>query len=115
MQSALHQNISLLNKDQQAIYDAVLSSIDSTYNCFFIDGPGDISKTFLYNTLLATIRSHEDITLAVASSEILALLIDGKRTAHSQFRIPLKLNELSICNIFCESREAHLITAKFKM
>src|SRR3954451_3671415 len=38
---------------------------------FFVNGPGGSNKTFLYNTLLATIRSHEDITLAVASSGIL--------------------------------------------
>ncbi|GES84933.1 ATP-dependent DNA helicase Pif1-like [Rhizophagus clarus] len=40
-----------------------------------------------------------------------ALLIDGGRTAHSRFRIPLKLNEFSTCNISRESREAHLINA----
>ena len=38
-------------------------------------------------------------------------MIDGGRTAHSRFRIPLKLNELSTCNISRGSREAHLINA----
>src|SRR5438309_1554997 len=33
------------------------------------------------------------------------------RMAHSQFRIPLKLNELSTCNISRRSKEAHLINA----
>ena len=78
---------------------------------FFVDGPGNTDKTFLYNTLLATVRSHGNIALAIVSSGILALLIDGGRTAHSRFRIPLKLNELLICNISHGSRESHLINA----
>ena len=51
--------------------------------CFFIDGSNGTGKTFLYNVLLSTVRSSGDITVAVASSEIAALLmIDGK-TAYS--------------------------------
>ncbi|GET67424.1 uncharacterized protein LOC104885245 [Rhizophagus irregularis DAOM 181602=DAOM 197198] len=106
LQSALNQNVPLLNKDQRAIYDAVLSSINDTCNCFFVDGPGGTGKTFLYNTLLATVRSRGEIALAVASSGISALLIDGGRTAYSRFRIPLKLDELSTCNISRGSRKA---------
>src|SRR5687767_652068 len=109
LQNELYQNIPLLNKDQYAIYDAVLSSIDNTCDCFFVDGLGDTGKTFLYNILLVTIRLREEIALAVASSSISALLIDGGRTAHSQFRIPLKLNEFSTCNISRKSREAKLV------
>ncbi|CAB4481131.1 unnamed protein product [Rhizophagus irregularis] len=111
LQTALNQNVPLLNKDQRAIYDAVLSSIHDTCTCFFVDGPGGTGKTFLYNTLLATVRSCREIALAVASLGISALLIDGGRTAHSRFRIPLKLHELSTCNIFRRSREARLINA----
>ncbi|POG67633.1 DNA helicase Pif1 like protein, partial [Rhizophagus irregularis DAOM 181602=DAOM 197198] len=111
LQTALNQNVPLLNKDQRAIYYAVLSSIHDTCTCFFVDGPGGTGKTFLYNTLLATVRSCGEIALAVASLGISALLIDGGRTAHSRFRIPLKLHELSTCNIFRRSREARLINA----
>ena len=37
---------------------------------FFIDGPGGTGKTFLYDTLLAYVRGHGGIALAVASSGI---------------------------------------------
>jgi hypothetical protein len=47
--------------------------------------------------------------LPVASSGIAALLIDGGRTAHSRFKIPIKLNETSTCNISRGSKEAYLI------
>src|SRR3954469_22330698 len=91
------------------IYDAVMQAIADENGCFFIDGPGGTGKTFLYNTLLATIRSSGEIAVAVASSGIAALLITGGRTAHSRFKIPLKLNESSMCNIPRNSKEACLI------
>jgi hypothetical protein len=77
--------------------------------CFFIDGPGGTGKTFLYNTLLSTVRSSGEIAVAVASSGIATLLIMGGKTAHSQFKIPLKLNESSTCNILRSNKEAYLI------
>lgn len=61
--------------------------------------------------MLATIRSRGEVALAVAFSGISALLIDGGRTDHSRFKIPLKLNEFSTCNISRGSREANLINA----
>jgi len=111
LQATVHQNVSLLNEDQRCIYDAVLSSIDNVQSCFFVNGPKGTGKIFLYNTLLTTIRSRGNVMLAMASLEISALLIDGDRMAHSRFRIPLKLNELSTCNISRESSEARLISA----
>src|ERR1044071_8403523 len=80
-----------------------------TIHTVILDGPAGTGKTFLYNTLLAYIRSHGDIALAVASSGIAALLISGGRTAHSRFKIPFKLDEFSTCNISRNSKLAHLI------
>ncbi len=79
----LDQNVPLLNEDQRAIYDTVIQAIQNRLRCFFVNGPGGIRKTFLYNTLLANVRSNSDIALAVASSGIAALLISGGKTAHS--------------------------------
>ena len=49
------------------IYDAVMQAIADENGCFFVDGPGGTGKTFLYNTLLATIRSSGEIAVAVRS------------------------------------------------
>jgi hypothetical protein len=92
-------NVSLLNDDQRVIYNAILQAIADANGCFFVDGPGSTGKTFLYNTLLATVRSSGEIAIVVASSGIAILLMMGGRTAYSQFKIPLKLNESSICSI----------------
>lgn len=51
--------------------------------------------------ILAEVRRTHEIALAVASSGIAATLLDGGRTAHSAFKLPLNLNvvESPICNI----------------
>ena len=43
----------------------------------FVDCPGDTGKTFLYNTLLARVRTQSQISLGLASSGIAALLSQG--------------------------------------
>ena len=89
-----------------------MESIDnpiSVNKAFFVDDPGGTGKTFLYNTLLAKIRSRSEIALAMASSGIAALLLEGGRTVHSRLKVPITLNELSVCNITKQSALAKLI------
>ena len=76
---------------------------------FFIDGPGGTGKTFPYNTILAKVRSQGQIALAMASSGIAALLLQGGRTVHSRLKVPIPVNELSVCNISKQSALAKLI------
>ncbi|RIA88417.1 DNA helicase Pif1 like protein, partial [Glomus cerebriforme] len=66
---------------------------------FFIDRTGGTKKTFLYNILLSTVTSSGDIAVTIASFKIATLLMMGSRTTHSRFKILLKLNKSSICNI----------------
>lgn len=66
---------------------------------FFVDGPGGTCTTFLYRTLMTSLRSRGEITLAIASSGIAATLLPGDRTAHSQFKIPIDIQPSSICGI----------------
>jgi len=103
-------NTSKMNYDQKNVFDSIVEAVEKgNSKVFFIDGPGGTGKTFIYNTLLAHIRSKGDIALAVASSGIAALLLDGGRTAHSRFKIPLVVNEISTCNISVQSDLANLI------
>ena len=82
---------------------------NAEYKAFFMDGPGGTGKTSLYNTLLAKIRSRGEIALAMASSGLAALLLQGGRTIHSRLKVPITLNELSVCNISKQSSLAKLI------
>jgi len=98
------------NPDQRAAFEAVIAAYESGQGgVFFIDGPGGTGKTFLENMILARIRSTGDIALAVASSGIAAILLDGGRTAHSRFKIPIHAQSGSRCSISMQSDLAELL------
>jgi hypothetical protein len=101
------------NDDQQLAFNAIISTVfdDSIGQgkVFFIDGPGGTGKTYLFNSLLQKVRQHGEIALAVASSGTAALLLDGGRTAHSMFKIPLDIHELSTCSFTPRSAAGRLI------
>lgn len=105
------KNESLLNKDQIFVYNTIIDAVHgfSKQKTFFVDGPGGSGKTFLYNTILARIRSQRKIAIAVASSGIAAELLAGGRTAHSMFKIPIPIQEMSTCNIGKQTNAAKLI------
>lgn len=76
-----------------------------------MDAPGGTGKTFLISLILAEIRSNNGIGLAVASSGIAATLLDGGRTAHSVFKLPLNIqnNPDAVCNIKKQSSMATVL------
>ena len=105
-------NVSMLNADQLIVFNTVMKAIgDSAVypKVFFVDGTGGTGKTFVYNTLLATVRSRREIALAIASSGIAALLLNGGRTVHSRMKVPLSTNANSACSITKQSVLARLI------
>lgn len=116
-QSKLLQNIAQdeprLNIDQKKVFTTLLSSIDNNEGkIFFLDAPGGTGKTFLINLLLTKVRSTGKIALAVASSGIAATLLEGGRTAHSTFKLPLKIatdDNKSVCSISKQSNTGKLI------
>lgn len=85
--------ISTLNKEQKHAYDTILEKVlygeDGAY---FINGSGGTGKTYLYQALLSTVRSKGLVALATATSRI-ATSIQLGRTAHSQFKIPINMED----------------------
>ncbi|GBP70531.1 ATP-dependent DNA helicase pif1 [Eumeta japonica] len=67
----------------------------------FLDAPGGTGKTFLINFILAEIRANKEIVRALASSGIVATLMDGNRRTHSRLKLPLNVadHEFSVCDI----------------
>ncbi|XP_074370042.1 uncharacterized protein LOC141711481 [Apium graveolens] len=71
------QLVSNLNEEQKNVYEAILNSVDKNDGgFFFVYRSGCCGKTYLWNTLITKLR-----------------------TAHSRFKIPLKLDEESSCSI----------------
>ncbi|OSC97184.1 hypothetical protein PYCCODRAFT_1377786, partial [Trametes coccinea BRFM310] len=90
-----------LNGDQLSAYEKIVASVrQQESKLYFVHGPGGTGKTFLYSTLCHKLRGEGHIVLCVAASGIAALLLDGGRTAHSMFKIPVEgLNPDSTCAI----------------
>ncbi|KAG3093268.1 hypothetical protein PI124_g10683 [Phytophthora idaei] len=102
----------LLNDEQRSVYSTVINAVDNPTpgnTLFFIDGPGGTGKSTLLKLILAKVRLSGKIALAVASSGIASLLLMGGRTAHSTFKISLKLNDTSTCSIYKQSHLKGLI------
>jgi hypothetical protein len=109
----LEVRLPCLNADQRNAYNWIIASVENNEGrLFFLNGPGGTGKTFVYNTICAKLRSEGMIILCVSSSGISALLIQGGRTAHSVFKIPIDgLDERSSCSIQKNGQRADLIRA----
>ena len=104
----------LLNSGQrifyEEIYTAVHASTDS--NCkrlHILNAPGGYGKTLVLKVITARIRSEGGIVICVASTGLAAQNLEGGRTAHSRFKIPIDILEDSTCSIKAQSSLAKLI------
>ena len=77
---------------------------------FFVYGHGGTGKTYLYRTILSGIRSKGKISLAIASSGIVALLLPSGRTTHSRFHIPINVNDDSTCDVKQRTQATELLS-----
>ncbi|XP_057747007.1 uncharacterized protein LOC130966238 [Arachis stenosperma] len=83
------QSLKTMTDEQRYAFDTIVDSINNDRGgFFFLYGYGGTGKTCGGN-----------IVLNVASSGITSLLLPNGCTAHSRFKIPLSINEDSICNI----------------
>src|SRR5271154_3842682 len=102
-------NVGQFNDAQRRVYDAVMESVNGESKIFFLHSAGGCGKTFVCNTIAAAVRAQGKIALCVASSGIASLLLEGGRTAHSTFHIPLQVDETSMCRISKNSQLAEVI------
>ncbi|CAE1313078.1 unnamed protein product [Acanthosepion pharaonis] len=105
----VRENELRLLPEQRTAYTTVIDAVrQQRGGIFFLDAPGGTGKMFITKLILAEIRRHGNITLAVASSRIAAILLSGGQTAHSMFRLPLDLAkaEIPTCSISKDSGQA---------
>ncbi|KAF8109222.1 hypothetical protein N665_0100s0011 [Sinapis alba] len=106
----LDRDIPKMTDEQRQIYHEILADVNEERGViFFVSGFGGTGKTFLWKLLYAAIRSRGDIVLNVASSGIASLLLQGGRTAHSRFGIPINLHEFPSCSMAHGSDHANLV------
>ncbi|CAA7015018.1 unnamed protein product, partial [Microthlaspi erraticum] len=99
-----------LTPEQKKVYEEIIGSVLARKGgVFFVYGFGGTGKTFLWRILSSAIRYREEIVLNVASSGIASLLLQGGRTAHSRFGIPLNPDEFTTCVMSKGSDLANLV------
>jgi hypothetical protein len=99
-----------LNDDQRNAYETILNAVTNKEGkLFFVYGSGGTGKTFVWTTLVSRLRGQGKIMLGIASSGIASLLLLGRRTAHSRFKIPIDLHDESTCNITQQMKVAELV------
>ena len=106
------KNITCLNSQQEMAHTMILASFLGDGNgpgMFFINAPGGYGKIFLMETILSSMCSAGKIALVVASSGIAVELLEGGRTAHSHFKIPILISDESMCAISLQSTHAQLM------
>ena len=104
------ERLATLNMDQHKVYDAVMESYHNDLGkAFFIHSAGGGGKTYTCNTIAASIRADGKVVLCVASSAIAALLLEGGRTTHSRFKVPIPIHEQSTCTIGKQTQLADVI------
>ncbi|XP_071679433.1 uncharacterized protein [Lolium perenne] len=102
--------IECLNSEQLAGFNDIMDHVtNQKSHTFFVDGPGGTGKTYLYKALLAKVRHMGLIAIATATSNIAASIMFGGRTAHSRFKIPIKLTDYSMCGFTKQSGTTELL------
>ncbi|GKD79403.1 DNA helicase [Tanacetum coccineum] len=70
------ESVPKLNHDQRKIFDLIISiSTTNRQELLFVYGHGGTGETFLWRTIISSLRSHGKIVLGVASSSIASLLL----------------------------------------
>ena len=87
-----------LNVDQIAATEAIWNAVsDRNDQLFFLNNYNNIDKTMLQNTVLRRVRNEFKMTIAVISSDIVVILLQGERIAYSRFKIFLNVTAQSSC------------------
>ena len=104
--------ISSLNPQQRIVFNDIMKSVNAekeyknVNNLFFINAAAGTGKTYLYKAILHRIRADDNVVIPISWTGISASLLDGGRTVHSVFKLPVPLNETSTCSLRLQSAEA---------
>ena len=107
----VERQVDSLNQEQRLIYDRVMAALASeeSNKCFFLDGPGGSGKTYLLNTIMQALRVRNVVAQSFATTGIASLLVNGGRTAHSGYKLPIPALDNSASDMDLGSPEAQLM------
>jgi hypothetical protein len=102
--------IQTLNAEQRAGFDLIMNHVEKKVGqVFFVDGPGGTGKTYIYKVLLVKVCSMNLIAIATTTSGIAASIMPDGCTAHSRFKILIKLDNNTMLSFTKQSGTAELL------
>ena len=94
--------------EQRAAAAMICDAVESGRGgIFFIQASGGCGKSFWANGVSAALRVAGHSPVVVAASGLAATVLDGGRTAHSTFGIPIDIDENAFCT--CNTTEKRAI------
>lgn len=99
------------NQEQKTIIDTILLSVQGSSNqkVFCLSAHAGCGKTFVQKAILCKLRSLNISCLPCAFSGIAASLLDGGRTLHHRFGLPIPILENSVSSITANSAKGDAI------
>jgi len=106
------EKYSASTEEQKEIIDNVIGALNcpeserSESNLYHLDAPAGCGKTFVQDTLRTYMGAYGRQCIVACYPGIAASLIDGERTLHNVFRLPVPLLEASVPYINAQSSHA---------
>lgn len=100
------------NEEQRAIINEVIAAVTSQQvvnKVFCLTALGGCGKTYVQKTIMCKLRSLGLDCIPCAYSGIAASLLEGGRTIHNVFKLPIPITEASVSGITLNSPEAKRI------
>ncbi|XP_071035280.1 uncharacterized protein [Parasteatoda tepidariorum] len=100
------------NEEQRFVIDTVLKTVlcdedkESNEKVFCLTAHAGCGKTFVPKAILSKLRSMQHDCISCAFSGIAASLLEGGRTLHNVFKLPIPLLENAVSGITANSRHA---------
>ncbi|GBO40093.1 hypothetical protein AVEN_68648-1 [Araneus ventricosus] len=91
--------MAMLNPEQRAIFDAIMNAIlgvdEASTETFSVNAFAGSDRSFLFNALIRSVRGLGEIVVPIAWTGIAAIILEGGRTAHSRFKLPVPISDNS--------------------
>ena len=98
------------NDGQKSCFDELDNAVQLKLpKIFFVDAVGGTGKTYLFNALLSKWHSERKIAPSVAGSGIAAILLQGGKTPHATFKIPLDCHSTTSCTVTKRSATGRML------
>lgn len=105
----------MLNQEQRTIFDAVMNAVadvnETSPKVFCVNAFAGSGKSFLFNALIRSVRGLGQIVVPVAWTGIAAIILEGGRTTHSRFKLPVPILDNASCSIRHNTEDGKFLKA----